>query len=184
MLAAGDNLYLQAAYSKGANDYNGYGANSSGFSRSGGFLARQHGGLIYADSDAFCYNQVGGGYFCEKTAIWSVTGALQHFWAPNFNQTLYATYSHVSPGRVTRSLDWTAGGVGRGERYTVGTTFTWSPVAGFDIGLDLIYSRVNQELAGGTNIVTGAAQAITALPAGVKKNTDAYEARLRLQRAF
>lgn len=187
MLAAGDHLYLQATYTKGAIDYVGLSSNSSSVGNlglSGSFLNHGHDGLQYAGRDAYCYNVIGGGYTCEKTEAWQVAGAFRHFWAPNFYQTLFASYTHFKPGTITRSLDWTLGGVGKGEKFQVGTNLVWNPVAGFDVGLELIYSRVNQNIAGGRNIVTGAPQLITALPVGTKASTDSYEARLRLNRAF
>ena len=183
MLAAGDEVYLQGAYSRGALDYLGATAVSSG-NVSGGFLGRFHGGLLRNDTDltAFQVFDAAGntvGYTTEKTRGYVITGGFRHFWAPNFNQAVYASYLNVMPGSRTRNTSWLLGGLGRAREVTVGTTLTYTPVAGFDIGLDLIYARLRQDLAQGPNLIVP----LSTVP-GIKKDVDTYEARLRFQRAF
>ncbi|QLP98282.1 MAG: hypothetical protein HZY79_14155 [Rhodoblastus sp.] len=52
----------------------------------------------------------------------------------------------------------------------------WSPVKDFDIGVELMYAKLNNSVS--------APMAAAIKAAGLKKSPDAIEARLRLQRNF
>jgi len=177
-LAAGDQLWLQASYAKGALDYVGVGTANQG-NVSGGYLGRFHGGLTRNDTDAWAYACGVSGYCLDLSTAWSVTAGLRHFWAPTFRQDIYGSYLNVKPGATQRLTDWTFGGLGKATEWTVGTTLTWIPVSGFEIGLDLVYSKLKQDLA-----QAPAPAPAVLLPVGVKLNPDTYQARLRFQRAF
>ena len=47
-----------------------------------------------------------------------------------------------------------------------------------EFGIEVFYAHIDQTLAHNTN------QAATALPVGIAKNPDAFEARLRVERDF
>ena len=76
------------------------------------------------------------------------------------------------------NIDWTLGGLGRMSEYRVGNQFLWDPVKNLEFGLELDYAKISQRLAHDVNA------APTALPVGVSKNPDAFEARLRVERDF
>ena len=77
-----------------------------------------------------------------------------------------------------KNIDWTRGGIGDASEFRVGNDFIFTPVHGLDIGVEVIYARIDQTLAHDPGI------AATALPAGIAKNPDAFEARLRMERDF
>jgi len=175
MLAAGDELWLQAAYAVGALDFIGVGPNSG--IMSGGWLARQQGGLVRNDFDAIAV-AAPGGYRLEKTKGWSALAAFQHYWTPSFRSVLYGSYAQVSYGAAGRNSLLVGAGTSNASEWRVGLQNVWSPVSGFDIGLDVMYVKLNQR-----QVLTPAqAAALSAL--GLKKNPDAIEARLRFQRTF
>jgi hypothetical protein len=114
MLAAGDALFLQAAYADGANSYTGWGNTTAG--------------NIALNTADVLYDVNGNGH---TTKSWSVTGGLLHYWVPTLRQGLYAAYGSVD--HYGKWLDGTA--------VSVGTNLIWSPVKALDIGLDVGYTR-------------------------------------------
>lgn len=176
MLAAGDELWLQAAYAVGALDFIGVGPNSG--IMNGGFLARQQGGLLRNDFDAIAV-AAPGGYRLEKTKGWSAMAAFQHYWTPSFRSVLFGSYAQVSYGAAGRNSLITGPGTSNANEWRVGLQNIWSPVSGFDIGLEVMYVKLNQR-----QVLTPGQAAFIAANGGVKKNPDAIEARLRFQRTF
>ena len=77
-----------------------------------------------------------------------------------------------------RKIDWTRGGIGDGSEFRVGNDFIFTPVHNLDFGVEVIYARIDQTLAHDPGL------AATALPLGIRKNPDAFEARLRVERDF
>lgn len=55
--------------------------------------------------------------------------------------------------------------------WTVGSNVIWSPVSAFDIGLEVIYQKLDVDR-------------FPAAPVFVKRSEDIWEARLRFQREF
>ena len=159
MLAAGDELYLEATYARGAADYLG-GLPGIAYS---GYQAPYYSTIAYP---------VVGGYSVSMNKGWSAMAAFQHYWSPSFRTVLMGSYLQVDYDSVAKNVY----GLRKGNEWRVGGMAIWSPVKGMDIGLELIYAKVQ-------NSVTPAmAAAIRA--AGLKKDPDSFEARLRIQRAF
>jgi hypothetical protein len=162
MLAAGDELYLEATYARGAADYLG-GVPGIAYS---GYQAPYYSTIAYLPSAAAT------NYSVSMNKGWSAMAAFQHYWAPSFRTVLMGSYLDVNYDSVAKNVY----GLRKGNEWRVGGMAIWSPVKGMDIGLELIYAKVH-------NSVTPAmAAAIRA--AGLKKDPDSFEARLRIQRNF
>jgi hypothetical protein len=162
MLAAGDELYLEATYARGAADYLG-GVPGIAYS---GYQAPYYSTIAYLPSAAAT------NYSISMNKGWSAMAAFQHYWAPSFRTVLMGSYLDVDYDSVAKNVY----GLRKGNEWRVGGMAIWSPVKGMDIGLELIYAKVH-------NSVTPAmAAAIRA--AGLKKDPDSFEARLRIQRNF
>lgn len=157
MLAAGDTLYLQAAYAKGASGYLGG-------------LPRVRNGFRGAYADAYSY-VTPTGYSVAINKGWAATAAFMHYWSPSLRSTLFGSYLSVDYGSVMK-----AAGYYKGTEWRVGGQLIWSPVKELDIGLELLYAKVNNKVNAAT------AAAITA--AGLKRNPDVIVARVRFQRSF
>lgn len=174
MLAAGDHLFLQAAYADGALGYLGWG---------GAFGS----GRILASNAQFGVADISvDGFGNSKTATgWSVVAALRHFWTPTLRSELVASYSELKlgytlanqagTGLVARPLD--------PKELIVAGNLIWSPVSGLDIGVEVLYTRteLKQSVLAGNN-----AGGRTALAAGGRliSSDDAWAGRLRIQRDF
>ena len=177
MLAAGDHLFLQAAYADGALGYLGW----SGQFGTGRIATGVLGGptLTIADVsvDALGRTQTATG--------WSVVAALRHFWTPTLRSELVASYSELKlgytlanragTGLVARPLD--------PKELIVAGNLIWSPVSGLDIGVEVLYTRTDLRQP---VLAVNDAGGRTALGAGGRlvKNDDAWAGRLRIQRDF
>jgi hypothetical protein len=167
MLAAGDYLWLQAAYAEGAIGYLGYG-NSIGYGRLG---------LIGIGDSTLA--TIAGVNTIEQTKGFAITAGLRHYWTPTIRSEIYGSYSELDFGRAL----FTNGVVGAGaanvkldpKEMIIGTNLVWTPVSGLDIGVEVLYSRV--ELKNRIQAV-GRPNGITI------KNEDVLTGRLRIQRDF
>ncbi len=175
MLAAGDDLWLEGAYQNGAYLYQ-----DSAYYMNQGFNSAFIGGFQHIDRDAIAIRNTGaaaGTFTLQKGEGFSAMFALNHYFTPNFHDVLFGSYEQTSYGRAGR-IDWTQGGLGFAEQYKVGNQFLWDPAKNLEFGLEFDYAKINQTLAHNVN------QAATALPGGISRNPDAFEARLRVERDF
>jgi hypothetical protein len=157
MLASGDQLWLQAAYSDGALSY--LGINSSTV-------------RLGPVSGVFTDGALAGGDI-KTTRGWGATGIFLHYWTPSVRQSMTANYTVVdydasvtqffSALRDTRVLQ-------------VGSNLIWSPVKAMDIGVEVMYYRLDPT---GQSAVTSGG-----VPVAYRGSADAFEGRLRLQRDF
>lgn len=159
-LAQGDVLWLQAAYADGALSYLGVGSGNS--------LGPLRG---TATDGAFDINGN-----IKKTKGWGVTAAFLHYWTPSIRQALFANYTAVDYAAAVSPVGPT---VGRNvlqdfKTWTVGSNLYWSPVSGFDIGVEVAYTKLDPRFR--TQIVSNSNI--------FKSSTDQVEARLRFQRDF
>ena len=175
MLAAGDDLWLEGAYQNGAYLYQ-----DSAIYMNQGFSSALLGGFQHVDRDAIAIHTPGtanGAFTLQESTGFSAMFALNHYFSPNFHDVIFGSYEQTSYGRAGR-IDWTQGGLGFGEQYKIGNQFLWDPAKNLEFGLEVLYTKMNQTLAHNVN------QAATALPTGISRNPDAFEARLRIERDF
>ena len=175
MLAAGDDLWLEGAYQQGAYLYQ-----DSAYYMNQGFNSALLGGFQHIDRDAIAIHDVGstaGSYTLQKGEGFSVMFAFNHYFSPNFHDVIFGSYEQTSYGRA-KNIDWTLGGLGDAQQYKIGNQFLWDPVKNLEFGLEVDYVRLEQTLAHNPG------QAATAIPIGISKNPDAFEARLRVERDF
>lgn len=180
MLAAGDTLFLQAAYADGALGYLGYGNSTAAGSQIGiGRIASSTLPLAVAD---YGVNALGN---TKSVTGWSFVAALRHFWTPQLRSELFGSYSELKLGYTL--VNQAVGGVVSRpldpKELIVGANLIWSPVSGLDIGVEVLYSRVELKQA---VLQANNAGARPALAAGGRlvKSDDAIAGRLRIQRDF
>lgn len=146
MIAPGDTLWLQAAYADGATSYLGvYGDFNIG-------------PVFGPVSEAVIVNGD-----IKKTRGWGATAAFLHYWTPSIRQSLFGNYTALDYSAATLVPDF--------KVWTVGSNLIWSPVSAFDIGLEVIYQKLDVDR-------------FLAAPVFVKRSEDIWEARLRFQREF
>ena len=94
-----------------------------------------------------------------------------------FAAAVAALLAGLSVPKVTAAtLYWDANdgeaGFGDATVWNVGTNFAWLPVRNFEIGVEVIYARVTQDVVP------------TAAAAGVSKSDGNVTGRLRIERTF
>jgi hypothetical protein len=153
-LGAGDALWFAAAYADGALGYLGFGSNVTGVGASG--TVRPTAGFAVADA----YVDVDGDI--ETGRGWQVAGGLRHYWAPTLRSNIHGSYASVEYGG---SGLIGAAAIADFDEWRVGANTFWSPVAGLDIGVEVLYANVDVQ---GVNF----------------DDDDRWEGRLRVQRDF
>ncbi|MFC0220206.1 porin [Pseudochelatococcus lubricantis] len=161
-LGAGDVLWLQAAYADGALNYLGL----SGSTTAGRVV-----------------NHVTDGYIVngdiKTTSGWNLTAAGVHYWTPSIRSTLWGSYTDVTYNasvRYNSSLPRSGPLSFRDFNiWQAGTALIWSPVAKFDIGVEVLYGRLERSRFNAVDHNQ---------PYYVKRNEDQIQTRLRLQRDF
>lgn len=176
MLAAGDVLFLQAAYADGALGYLGW---FSQFGSGRQLTATPATQLTIGDFGVDGFGNV------RSATGFSLLAALRHFWTPQLRSESAVSYSELQldyvvagqtvPGIVARPLD--------PKEAIVAASLIWSPVSGLDIGVEVLYSRteLRQPVLAANNAGTR-----VPLAAGGRlvKSDDAFAGRLRIQRDF
>jgi hypothetical protein len=155
MIAAGDNLIVQGAYSEGAPYYNGFGTGAGA------------GGLNAPIVDAIV-TTTGA---VKLTRVWSIGANFTHFWLPTLRSNFgvsYAQVDHRGLGNVAfgKTFDFN-------EWIAIGNLI-WNPVRNMDIGVEVAYRNVDPR---GVRIVSTNDGRLVG-------REDVWEARLRIQRDF
>jgi hypothetical protein len=163
MLAAGDYLWLQAAYAEGGLSYLGYG----GASQQSTWGASSRAGRLNVNNSDVALDSLGKAHLTKGYAL---TAGLLHYWTPTIRQGVYGSYSKLDYSAAVSTLD--------PREIRVGTNLIWSPVAGLDIGVEVLYARVE------TSKRVAAFTADQAITGRTIKADDTFQGRLRIQRDF
>lgn len=173
MLAAGDQLWVEATYAKGNAAYLGGSTYQRG-AQNGirtGWLGSNNGGYGgFPDAIAY-FPGNGNAYSITMNKGWSMMAAFQHYWTPSIRSVLMGSYLNLDYDSAAKTL-----GYNRTKEWRIGGQMIWSPVKNFDIGLELIYAKANNTVS--------PAMAAAIRASGLKKNPDSIEGRLRFQRDF
>ena len=166
MIAPGDALWIEGAYSEGALAY--IGANSYSY---------YQGGVNVPITDAF----IDSNGRLKKAKGWSAMVNFTHYWTPSIRQNLFASYMKIdySKGGYDTVYSDVYGSYNSGFLDTtelrVGSNVIWSPIKNFDIGVEVLYTRLDPKgrVLSENN---GYAKTIS--------SDDSWQGRLRVQRDF
>jgi len=150
MIAAGDQLWLQGTYTKGATAYvisNPFGWGTNGLAGGGNV-----GALNVVDA---VVNPNGAAGNLQLTTAWGLTAAFLHYWTPSIRQGVFASYLKTDyassvvafQNQATNcgtnaliSAAWNpCSGFKDSTYWTIGSNVIWSPVKDLDIGFELNY---------------------------------------------
>ena len=187
IIAAGDQLHLQAAYGHGLLGLVGC---TQAPDCSDAAERRMVGGILRVDQNLVPVAAGGAsgspGYVSFGTTdAWTLMAIFTHFFTPSWRTNIAAGYERFMPPRAGSSV-----GVQLGDAnlYMVGANIIWSPVKNFDIGLEVDYERLSQSLQNATasNQGVGANNVSAAwLAAGSPGLAgDNWTGRVRIQRQF
>ncbi|WP_157733022.1 porin [Bosea sp. AS-1] len=163
MLAQGDVFWLQGVYAEGASSYLGAGTYGS-FTNNNPV---QIGGVLVNAFDAVAIPNSATTATLKKTRGYALTAALLHYWTPAVRQTLFGSYLNVENASSTNVTDF--------KEYRIGSNLIWSPVSGLDIGVEVLYTKLDPK---------GRVADINRGGAFTLASSDAVSARLRVQRDF
>jgi len=165
--AKGDQFWIEGVYSVGAASYTGFNTASGQISNVGRFN-----GANVANGwalDAVFANVVGPttaglvGSGLELTTYWAMGAGIQHYWTPALRSSLFGTYTAVdynsnataimcsSPQGPFRTFLGATPNFATGavlgcnpdfNYWAVGTRTIWNPVPNLDIGVELLYAKV------------------------------------------
>jgi hypothetical protein len=178
MLAKGDALYLTAAYANGMTEYttNWTSFKSSAYRRDVGGYTMNHPSVVATDTGL------------ETVKSWGVAALFEHYWAPQYRSVVFGTYGQLDAPATAKANVWDGKkGFGDATVWNIGTNFAWLPTRGLEIGVEVIYARVNQDVRGfvaGTAAgLPGAAAPVTATAVSSRSDSN-VTGRLRVERTF
>jgi len=155
--AKGDKFYVEAAYGVGATAYVVNAAYQGQYQ-----LWNRFNGRNVAQAwafDAVFGNLAGATTGLQLTTNWAVSGGLEHYWTPALRSSIYASYTIydynatasalicTAPGGPFRTAAGGANAAGVGcdpdfNVFNVGSRTIWNPVPNLDIGVEVMYTRV------------------------------------------
>ncbi|MFN3891615.1 MAG: porin [Beijerinckiaceae bacterium] len=177
-LARGSRLDLTAAYADGMTEYT---TNWNSFKSSDS--RRNAGGFVLLPTSV-----VLGPNGAETVKSWSVGGLFQHYWTPQWRTSLAASYGQIQGTTTSKSCLWNGSSCfGDASVQYYAAQLAWLPLRDFEIGIELAYARVSQDVRGLTGNfgygVTGF-NPVYASDSVVKRTDDGISGRLRVERNF
>jgi hypothetical protein len=169
-LAAGDALWIAATYADGAPGY-----------LNGGTVGGSNGTIISPNTEFGSTNiLLTDGYInpltgeLKKSKTWAIAGGLRHYWTPQLRSNIFGSYlrANYGAGASTLLANGTSVGLVDFNEYRVGGNLIWQPVSGLDLGVEVIYTKIDPR---GRLAVTNG---------GTIGSSDALEGRVRVQRDF
>jgi hypothetical protein len=134
MLAKGDTLWLTTNYADGMSEYTAAFLTTKDERGAGGF-----------SSSLRSYVTTPTGIQTVKS--WNVAAALDHFWAPQYRSTFFASYAALKAPAGAEASAWNGSGYfGDASVWNAGANFVWIPVRNFEIGAEVMYSQVKQDV--------------------------------------
>jgi hypothetical protein len=192
-----DTFAVAGHYCTGATVYcvntpGSYGARSSAAS-----LFQDGGVAIGWWDDAYFDNTALRGQI-ELPKVWSVQAGFQHYWTNTLRSSIWGVYSNYEANsNAVDRLICTAAALGFApgcadwSAWQIGSRTIWNPVHNLDIGLEVIYTKVDTAFAGGRAgacagappCLTGGLVANVPSPVNIQDN-DVWSGILRIQRNF
>jgi hypothetical protein len=174
---AKDTFAVSATYSEGATSYV--------WNRVAGSNLTQVDGVAAGWLDDAYFGPLGQ---LELATAWNVQAGFQHYWTNSLRSSIWASYSqYEANSTAVNTLVCPARGQGPGcadwGALQVGSRTIWNPVTNLDIGLEIMYSKIETAFGGsvtGVNIVTNN----VVDPSKRVSDQDVWSGILRVQRNF
>jgi hypothetical protein len=204
----GDQFWVEGAYTVGAVAYTGWNANGQyqNFNRFNGGSA-----FTAVALDAVFANVVGPGVVglnasgLELTTVWTIAASLQHYWTPALRTSVFGAYTATdfnanatsifcsSPTGYIRTAAGATPNFATGpvigcnpdfNVWGIGTRTIWNPVANLDIGLEVVYTKAQQNNDPNTVRLNFAGAGGRAQGLYTPTDVDVWSGILRVQRNF
>jgi hypothetical protein len=138
MIAKGDQWMIEAAYGDGATEFVGF-SPSPYNAKAGLGLFKGYNGAVVDLADAYVTSTG-----IQTVKSWSIRSDFRHFWTPSLRSTLFGGYAGYDQPLPNSSVmtDFST--------WQVGFNTTWSPVKNLDLGLEVVYTKIDPKNAGVT----------------------------------
>jgi hypothetical protein len=197
----GDKLSLEATYTDGAPKYVIGGTTGNTFDHFGG--STDFAGSYQSFASLNLYDGVfGTGGGIEKTKAWGFRGGYEHNWSPNWQTTVFGSYTHIDYNANASALICgaqlqaigmlTGGATANGYScnpdfniWQVGSRTAWTPVRNLTFSGEIMYTMLDQSNSGSVT-TTGAALIGGFKPAGTYdyKDQGILSGNLRVRRTW
>jgi hypothetical protein len=198
--AKGDQFWVEGVYTVGAPAYTGFNTNGqyNSFQRFNGSNVAAGWALdaVFAAPGAF---GVGGNL--ELTTVWTIGASLQHYWTPALRTSVFGAWNTVDfNGNASTIICSSATGP---VRYTtagaaatlagcnpdfnvwgVGTRTIWNPVPNLDIGVEVVYAKIETKYDASTVRLNFAGAGGRAPGLYAPSSEEVWSGILRVQRNF
>lgn len=185
--AAGDRFIVQAMYGQGANYYM--------------YTDFANEAAIYNGTSLFeglNYDAVYGaaGSSLELTKTFGLYAGVEHYWTPKLRSSVYGSYMAMDyndnatalicvTGHYVNAAGTAASGCNPDwSMFQVGTRTVWTPVANFEIGVELLYSKFQSEHGDDVYRVNAASAPKPAGNYKMEDSQDVFSGFVRVQRNF
>jgi hypothetical protein len=163
--AKGDRFYVEGAYTEGAPSYAGWsGSVQGGYAVFNRFSGRTVAAAYAFDSIFGNLAATGGATGHQLTTSWTVGAGIEHYWTPALRSSAFGNYSQTTFNSTATTLFCaspqspirTLGGVAPTGAaafagcnpdfnvWNVGTRTIWNPVPNLDVGLEIMYTKLEQ----------------------------------------
>jgi len=129
-----NSVLLQGVWSKGAVEFTGLAASPVTTVRALGF------GTGSTGTAALVFDALGNGQDLFKTVAWSGYAAYRHYWTPALRTGFSLGMTQIDHASLLNENGFADARVWQGNMSTI-----WSPVAGLDLSLDLVYSKLKTD---------------------------------------
>jgi hypothetical protein len=198
----GDKFWVESTYSEGAAAYAGFGmiGGSNNFVRFNDQKVAA-GWALDGISGDLPGGQFGG---LALSTSWSASAAVEHYWTPALRTSAFGSYTAWSPGATGNAMMCSsfnspvrtiAGAAPTGaavlpgcdfgfQVWAVGSRTIWNPVKNLDIGVEVMYSQINQSMD--PDLIRFSFGGAVGRPAGlyIPSNEGAWSGMFRVQRNF
>jgi hypothetical protein len=210
--AKGDQVWVEGAYTVGAVSYTGFNTASGQIQTLGRFNGGNV-AAAWALDGVFA-NIIGptavstgalGASGIELTTAWAIGAGIQHYWTPALRSSLFGTYNAVdynsnataifcsSPVGPVRTAAGAAPNFATGpvigcnpdfNYWAIGTRTIWNPVPNLDIGLEVVYAKIETKHDPATVTLNFAGAGGRALGNYTPSSEDVWSGVFRIQRNF
>ena len=194
-----DTFSVAAHYCKGAVRYCTQPGGTLGTGTGAGLVNEGKIGVGWLD-DAYYDSREANGGSLELSKVWSAVAAFEHYWTPTLRSSIYGGYMKFEANSSVVDTQVCAGGLPAGtglpatgpgslsqgpgctdwSAYQIGSRTIWNPVANLDIGVDVMYTKINTAFQGQVRSVTTQGLPIALLV----DDTHQWSGILRIQRNF
>jgi hypothetical protein len=186
--APGDSLGVNFVYAKGATGYATNVGRAEMYGSDPGFANSGIGSMGVAWSTSAVFDNRSSNV--ELTTAWSINAGYEHVWNPAFRQVAHFGYAKVEYNDNAAYLICTSGALPLSSITNCNPDFSfwqaglyskWTPVRGLDVGLDVVYTKLNTAFEGYAYLPSNGSR-----PAGDYRieDQDQWTVMFRVQRNF